>query len=63
MTTDAFSVQKQRGFLDFIHLFLERGGGRESERERNISVREKHLSVASLRLPHRGPYPQPRRVS
>ena len=25
-------------FLDFIYLFLERGKGREKERERNISV-------------------------
>ena len=25
-------------FKDFIYLFLERGGGREEERERNISV-------------------------
>ena len=27
---------------DFIYLFLERGEGREEERERNINVREKH---------------------
>ena len=25
-------------FIDFTYLFLERGGGREKERERNISV-------------------------
>ena len=25
-------------FKDFIYLFLERGGGREKERERNIDV-------------------------
>ena len=29
-------------FKDFIYLFLERGEGREKERERNIDVREKH---------------------
>ena len=33
-------------FKDF-YLFLERGEEREKERERNISVREKHQSVAS----------------
>ena len=31
----------------FIHLFLERGEGREGERERNINVREIHESLAS----------------
>ena len=31
---------------DFIHLFLERGEGREKE-EKNINVRKKHRSVAS----------------
>ena len=31
---------------DFIYLFLERGEGREKERERNIDVREKHQLVA-----------------
>ena len=25
-------------FEDFMYLFLERGGGREKERERNINV-------------------------
>ena len=30
----------------FIH-FLERGEGRNKERERNITVQEKHQSVAS----------------
>ena len=30
-----------------MHLFLERGEGREKERERNINVREKHQLVAS----------------
>ena len=33
-------------FKDFICLFLERREGREKERERNISVREKHRSGA-----------------
>ena len=36
---------------DFIYLFLERGEGREEERERNINVREKHWSVASHTRP------------
>ena len=32
-----FIIYVLRGFfLDFIHLFLERGKGREKERERNI---------------------------
>ena len=31
-------------FKDFIYLFLERGGGREKERERNISVVASHLA-------------------
>ena len=29
-------------FKDFIYFFLERGGGRQKERERNTNVREKH---------------------
>ena len=33
-------------FILFLFLILERGEGRENERERNISVREKHLLVA-----------------
>ena len=41
---------------DFIHLFLERGEGREEERKRKIDVREKHQSVASRLLPDLGPY-------
>ena len=28
-------------FKEFIYLFLERGGGQEDERERDIDVREK----------------------
>ena len=32
-------------FLRFMYLFLERGEGRENERERNINVRE--ISIAS----------------
>ena len=31
-----------KDFKDFIYLFLERGGGRDKEKERNIDVREKH---------------------
>ena len=32
---------------DFIHLILEKGGGREKEKETNSSVQEIHWSVAS----------------
>ena len=32
---------------DLIYLFLERGGGREKERERNINAQNKHWLVAS----------------
>ena len=36
-------------FNHFLHLFiLERGEGRENERERNTNVQEIHQSVASL---------------
>ena len=38
-------------FKDFIYLLLERGGGREKERERNINVREKYRLVASHMRP------------
>ena len=44
-------------FKDFIYLFLERGEGREKERERNINV------WLPLTCPHNwGPCPQPRHV-
>ena len=34
-----FSLPIRMSFLkDFIYLFLERGGGREKERERNMTV-------------------------
>ena len=38
-------------FKDFIYVFLERGEGREKERERDIAMREKHQSVASHTRP------------
>ena len=38
-------------FKDFLHLFLERGEGREKERERNIDVWEKYRSAASCMPP------------
>ena len=41
-------------FKDFIYLILERGDGREKERERNIDVREKYLSGASRTSPNQG---------
>ena len=47
-------------FKDFM--YLERGKGREKERERNIDVREKHKPVASGTLPNLGPNLQPRHV-
>ena len=39
---------------NFIYLFLERGEGREKERERNTEVRDKHPSAASA-ASHRPP--------
>ena len=55
--------------LDFIshfkkrfYLFLKRVERREKERDRNISVREKHLLVASCTCPDQGLNPQPRHV-
>ena len=41
------SCPNQLFFKDFLSLFLERGEGREKERERNIDVPEIHRSVAS----------------
>ena len=41
------SCPNQLFFKDFLSLFLERGEGREKERERNIDVPEKHTLVAS----------------
>ena len=43
-------------FKDFIYLFLERGEGREEERERNINVGEKHGSDASRLLERTQPH-------
>ena len=37
--------------MTFIYLFLERGEGREKERDRNINVPEKHQSIVSHMLP------------
>ena len=34
-----------------MYLFLEKGQGREKERERNMDVGEKHRSVASCTCP------------
>ena len=47
-------------FKDFVYVcmyvcILERGEGREKERERNIHMREKHQSVASHMPPTRDP--------
>ena len=44
-----------------MYLFLERGEGREIEREKNIDEREKHQWVASHK-PQPSPGPQPRHV-
>ena len=38
-------------FLDVIYLFLERGEGREKDRERNTDVREVYRLVASRAPP------------
>ena len=46
----------------FIYLFLERGKGREEERERNVDVSEKHCLVASCTHHIQGPNLQPRHV-
>ena len=49
-------------FKDFIYLLLERGEGREEEKEKNINVWEIHPSVASCTPPNSRPGPQPRHV-
>ena len=50
-------------FKDFNYLFLERGEGREWEREReSIDVWETHQSGASHRGPDQAPNPPPRHV-
>ena len=50
-------------FKDLINLFLERGEGREKERERNINVQEIHQSLTCLlHAPNWGPHLQPRHV-
>ena len=41
-----------------MYLLLGGREEREKENERNISVREKHQSVASHKHPDRGPNPQ-----
>ena len=38
---------------DFIYVFLEKGEGREKERERNINMQEEHQTVASCTPPAR----------
>ena len=43
-----------------MYLFLERGEGKEKERERNIDVKEKHQLVSSHTGPYWGLNPQPR---
>ena len=50
-TNNNSQSQGARPFKLFIHLFLDRGERREKERERNISVREKHQPVASCMRP------------
>ena len=49
-------------FKDFTYLFLERGEGRDTDRWRDIDVREKHGSVDSCMRLDWGPNPQPRHV-
>ena len=41
-------------FKGFIYLFLERGQGKEKEREGNSDVKDKHQSVASHTHPATG---------
>ena len=38
-------------FKDLTYLFLERGGGREKEKERNMDVWKTHLTVACCTCP------------
>ena len=45
--------------MKYLLIFLERGR-KEKERERNISVREKHQSVASCKHLDKGSNLQPR---
>ena len=42
-----FLLQPQNIILFLFLCFVERGGRREKERERNIEAREKHQSAAS----------------
>ena len=49
-------------FKGFIYSFLDRGAGREKERERKIGVWENHWSVASCMHLNWGPGPQPKHV-
>ena len=50
-------------FLKRFYLFLERGEGRDKEKERNTDMREKHRSVASGTCPNQGLNLQLRHVS
>ena len=54
-------IIKYRFFKCFIYLFLERGEGREKERDGNIDVRETWIACLS-RAPNWEPGPQPRQV-
>ena len=52
ITESKADTNKEKTFLkDVIYLFLDRGEGREKERERNIDVQEVHQWVASCMLP------------
>ena len=48
-------------FLRFFFFFFKRGKEIKKETERNIDVREKHISCLS-HAPNQGPGPQPRHV-
>ena len=54
---NCLSYEHSHVLKDFIHLFLERGEGREEERERNINV-----CLPLSHAPQWGLGPQPRHV-
>ena len=59
--SDDYGLGLWKYFLkDFIYLFLEKGEGRDNERERKILVWERNSWV--LHAPNWGPGPQPRHV-
>ena len=52
-----YSASQRWIFEDFIYLFIERGEGRENEKERNINAKEERRLVAFRISPALGPEP------